>query len=181
MLAGPGVAARSTAAYIMTLGCRVPDGTAIDAFDADAAEQLIDTRTDEEIVLEVAAPTMRRVGGADRAMVEFREAEFRKQGVVYPDVRVVLTDDRPGSVRLRLNDVTLPVRQLGADAGWADVVRYVGAELASRRYWFVRTARCGASHGRRTGVCLSGSRRGRQGELFACPGDRLYARAGPQQ
>lgn len=138
LLAGPGVGARSTAAYLMTLGCRVPDGTATDAFDADAAEQLIDTRTDEEIVLEVATPTMRRVGGADRAMVEFREAEFRKQGVVYPDVRVVLTDDRPGSVQLRLNDVTLPVRHLGADAGWNDVVRYIGAELASRRYWFVR-------------------------------------------
>jgi hypothetical protein len=138
LLAGPSVRARSTAAYLMTLGCRVPAGTAPDAFDADDAEQLINSRTGEEIVLEVAAPTMRRVEGADRAMVEFREAEFRKQGVVYPDVHVVLTDDRPGSVQLRLNDVTLPVRRLSADAGWNDVVRYIGAELASRRYWFVR-------------------------------------------
>lgn len=138
LLAGPDVAARSTAAYLMTLGCRVPDGAAVHAFDADDAEQLIDARTDEEIVLRVAAATMRRVGGADRAMAQFRETEFRKQGVVYPDARVVLTDDAPGSVQLRLNDVTLPVRHLGADAGWADVVRYMGTELASRRHWFVR-------------------------------------------
>jgi hypothetical protein len=51
---------------------------------------------------------------------------------------VVLIDDRPGSVRLRLNDVTLPVHQLGAEAGWTDVVRHLGAELAGRRHWFVR-------------------------------------------
>ena len=138
LLAGPGVDARSTAAYLMTLGCRVPAGAAVDAFDSDAAEQLIETRTDEEIVLEVAAPTMRRVEGAARAMAELRETEFRKQGVVYPDIRAVLTDERPGFVRLRLNDVTLPVRQLGKDAGWTDVVRHIGTELAARRHWFVR-------------------------------------------
>jgi hypothetical protein len=138
LLAGPGVSARSTAAYLMTLGCRVPTDTAVDAFDVDDAEQLIDTRTGEEIVLEVAAPTMRQVAGAARAMAELRETEFRRRGVVYPDVSVVLTDDRPGSVRLRLNDVRLPARQLGEDAGWADVVRHVGAELAERRHWFVR-------------------------------------------
>lgn len=141
LLAGPGVGARSAAAYLMALGCRAPVGAAVDAIDAvdsDAAEQLIETRTDEEIVLEVAAPTMRRVEGAARAMAELRETEFRKQGVIYPDIRVVLTDDRPGSVRLRLNDVTLPVRQLGEDAGWIDVVRHIGTELAARRHWFVR-------------------------------------------
>jgi hypothetical protein len=138
LLAGPGVDARSTAAYLMTLGCRVPVGAAVDAFDSDAAEQLIETRTDDEIVLEVAAPTMRRVEGAARAMAEFRETEFRKQGVVYPDIRVVLTEERPGFVRVRLNDVTLPVRQLGKDAGWPDVVRYIGMELTARRHWFVR-------------------------------------------
>lgn len=138
LLAGPGVGAGSTAAYLMTLGCRVPVGTAVDAFDSDIAERLIGARTDEEIVLEVAAPTMHRVDGGARAMAELRETEFRKQGVIYPDIRVVLTDGRPGSVRLRLNDVTLPMRQLDKDAGWTDVVGHIGTELAARRHWFVR-------------------------------------------
>ncbi|MEP6598667.1 MAG: hypothetical protein ABJB98_04375 [Actinomycetota bacterium] len=141
LLAGPDVGARSTMAYLMTLGCRAPVGTPIKAFDVDAAEKLIDARTGEEIVLEVAAPTMRRVDGdAAQALVALREREYRKWGVVYPGVTVVLTDDLPGSVRLRLNDVTLPVRHLGEDAEWIDVVRYVGVELATRRHWFVRMA-----------------------------------------
>jgi hypothetical protein len=139
LLPGPGVGARSTLAYLMTLGCRAPDGTPVDAFDVDAAEKLIDARSGEEIVLEVAAPTMRRVdGSAAEAMVRLRETEYRKWGVVYPGVTVVLTDDRPGWVRLRLNDVTLPVRHLGDDAEWLDVVHHVGAELANRRHWFIR-------------------------------------------
>ena len=48
------------------------------------------------------------------------------------------TDQRPGTVRLRLNDVTLPARHLGDDATWLDVVDYLGTELAARRHWFVR-------------------------------------------
>jgi hypothetical protein len=139
LLAGSAVSGRSTAAYLMALGCRAPAGTAVDAFDVDAAEQLLDDRTGEEIVLELAASTMRRLDrAAASAMVELRETEFRKRGMVYPDVRVVLTDDRPGSMRLRLNDVTLPVHQLGEESGWTDVVQRVGTELAGRRHWFVR-------------------------------------------
>lgn len=138
LLAGPGIGEGSTAAYLMTLGCRVPAETGLAGFDVNAAEQLIETRTGEEIVLEVAAPTMRRVEGGTRAIAEFRETDFRNRGVVYPDVHVVLTDNRPGSVRLRLNDMTLPERELGEDARWIDVVQYVGAQLAERRHWFVR-------------------------------------------
>jgi hypothetical protein len=139
LLADPSIDPRSTSAYLMMLGCRVPPGTSADSFDVEAAERLIDDQPDDHIVLEVAAPTMRRLHGDEaRAMVELREAEFRERGVVYPDVRVEPTDDRPGSVRLRLNDVTLPVRRLGEHAGWIDVVHYLHAELAARRHWFVR-------------------------------------------
>jgi hypothetical protein len=139
LLAGPGVSPQSTAAYLMMLGCRVPPGTAVDAFDVEDAERLIDDRSGEYIVVEVAAPTMRPRGGAEAgAMVELRKAEFRESGVVYPDVRVVLTDERPGSVRLRLNDVALPMRRLDEDAGWTSVVRHLHEELVGRRHWFVR-------------------------------------------
>jgi hypothetical protein len=139
LLAGSGVGAGSTSAYLMTLGCRVPIGTSADAFDVDDAEQLIDDRSGEHILLEVAAPTMRRVEGAGaRAMVGLRETESRKWGLVYPDVRVVLTDHRPGTVRLRLNDVTLPARRLGEQATWNDVVDHVGTALVGKRHWFVR-------------------------------------------
>lgn len=139
LLAGPSVDPRSTSAYLMMLGCRVPPDTAEQSFDVEAAERLIDDRPGEHILLEVAAPTMRRLQGDEaRAMVELRETEFRESGMVYPDASVVLTDDQPGSVRLRLNDVTLPVRRLGEHAGWADVTRHLHAELAGRRHWFVR-------------------------------------------
>ena len=139
LLAGPGVSAGSTSAYLTTLGCRAPIGTSTEAFDVDVAEQLINDRSGEHILLEVAAPTMRRVEGAEaRAMVKFRETESHKWGVVYPDVRVVLTDHRPGTVRLRLNDVTLPARRLGEYATWNDVVHHVGTVLADKRHWFVR-------------------------------------------
>jgi hypothetical protein len=139
LLADPSTDPRSTSAYLMMLGCRVPPGTAADSFDVEAAEGLIDDRPDDHIALEVAAPTMRRLHGDEaRAMVELRTAEFRERGVVYPDVRVEPTDDLPGSVRLRLNDVTLPVRRLGEHAGWTDVVHSLHAELAARRHWFVR-------------------------------------------
>jgi hypothetical protein len=139
LLADARVDPSSTSAYLMMLGCQAPAHASVGTFDVDAAERLIDERTDEHIVLEVAAPTMRRVDGAEaRAMIELRENEFRESGVDYPDVRLVLTDDRPGSVRLRLNDVTLPVRHLGDDARWTDVVQHLRAELAGRRHWFVR-------------------------------------------
>jgi hypothetical protein len=139
LLAGPGVGPQSTAAYLMLLGCRVPAGTSVDAFDVEDAERLIDDRSGEHIVVEVAVPTMRPRDGAEAgAMVELREAEFRESGAVYPDVRVVLTDERPGSVRLRLNDVALPMRRLDEDAGWTDVVRHLHEELVGRRHWFVR-------------------------------------------
>ena len=139
LLAGPRVGPHSTSAYLMLCGCRVPDGTARDAFDVEDAERLIDDRSDEHIVVEVAAPTMRPRDGAEaRVMVELREAEFREAGVVFPDVRVVLTDERPGSVRLRLNDVALPMRRLGEGASWTDVVRHLGTELWARRHWSVR-------------------------------------------
>jgi hypothetical protein len=139
LLAGPRVGPQSTSAYLMLFGCRVPDGTARDAFDVEDAERLIDDRSDEHIVVEVAPPTMRPHDGAEaRAMVELREAEYRESGVVYPDVRVILTDERPGSVRLRLNDVALPMRRLHEDAGWTDVVDHLRAELVGRRHWFVR-------------------------------------------
>ncbi|HEY5854184.1 MAG TPA: hypothetical protein VIW24_09080 [Aldersonia sp.] len=139
LLAGPAVGVGSTSAYVMTLGCRGPSGTTADAFDVDVAERQIDDRSGEHILLEVATSTMRRVEGAGtRAMVGLREAESRKWGVTYPDVSVVLTDHRPGTVRLRLNDVTLPARRLGEHAMWNDVVKYVGAVLADKRHWFVR-------------------------------------------
>jgi len=76
---------------------------------------------------------------ATRAFAEFRNTEFRRHGVVYPDARVALTDDCQGTIGLRLNDVTLPARRLGPEAGWAEVVHHLGAELAARRHWFVRT------------------------------------------
>lgn len=139
LLAGSRVGATSTAAYLMSLGCRPGDASG-SYFDVDTAERLLDDRGDEAVVLEVAASTLRRVQAGDaRAMVAFREAEFHTSGMVYPDVRVVPTDGPPGSVRLRLNDVTLPERRLDPDAGWTAVVGHVREELSCRRHWFVRT------------------------------------------
>ncbi|MEV0284776.1 hypothetical protein AB0H36_11740 [Kribbella sp. NPDC050820] len=139
-LAGSRSSNRSTAAYISALGCRasltIADSV---SFDVDTAERFIDARTNEEIVVEVAASTMRKVAEDDvRALVDLRETDYRKRGVVSPDVRVVLTDQPAGSVRFRLNDVTLPEHNLGEDARWVDVVGDLGKTLAERRHWFVR-------------------------------------------
>jgi hypothetical protein len=140
LLAGPAIAPRSTAAYLLALGCRVPAKAAADTFDVDTAERLINDRRDEKIVIGVPACTMRHANQAGtRAFAEFRDTEFRKYGVIYPDARVVLTDDDHGAISLRLNDVTLPTRRLGADAGWVEVVDYVRTESTARRHWFVRT------------------------------------------
>jgi hypothetical protein len=139
LLAGADVAERSDQAYLTTIGCCAPAGTTADSLDVDTAEGLINRRTDEAIRIEVAAATIRRVDPRGvRAMIALRENEFRKRGLVYPDVRVDLTDRPPGSIRLRFNDVTLPASQLGEDAGWSDVIQYLGRELAVRRHWFVR-------------------------------------------
>jgi hypothetical protein len=130
----------STSDYLTALGCRVPPGTSADGFDVDVAEKLIDDRFGEQILIEVSERTMRRVEGDEaRAMVALRETEARKWGVAYPDVRVVPTDRPAGTIRLRLNDVTLPARRLGEDATWADVVHHLRTVLESRRHWFVRT------------------------------------------
>jgi hypothetical protein len=139
LLAGSAVGEHSTAAYLAGIGCRAPDGRAAGSFDVERAERLIDERADERIVLEVPAATMRRLGPDDvRAVERLREQEFRGWGIVYPDVRVVLTGEPPGTVRMRINDVTLPASDLGPDAGWRDVVAFLGRELADRRHWFVR-------------------------------------------
>ena len=83
LLGGPGINPRSTYAYLLALGCRVPVGASADAFDVDAAERLIDGRSDEHILLEVAASTMRRVEGTEAgAVADLRETESRKRGVV---------------------------------------------------------------------------------------------------
>jgi hypothetical protein len=139
LLVGPAAGDRSSLAYLADLGCRMPGDARGEAVGLEAAERLIDARSGEEIVLEVAAPTLRRVeSGGHRVLVDFREIEYRKRGVAYPDVRVVPTDGAPGSVRIRLNDVTLPVRQLGESADWPAVVRHLGDELSHHRHWFVR-------------------------------------------
>lgn len=146
LLGGCGIAPRSTAAYLMLVGCRITPDTPVDRLYVEDAEQRISDRSDEHIVLWVAVETMRPGAGADAASVyadaaavaELRDAEFERSGVIYPDIRVELTDAPPGVVRLQLNDVRLPERNLGNDAGWADVVAHVRRELASRRHWFVR-------------------------------------------
>jgi hypothetical protein len=137
LLAGPAVARSSTAAYLLAVGCR-PQDAPVDSFDVERAERLLNERHDE-IVLEVAARTLRWAGDVDAgAAARLREDEFQGWGIGYPDFRVVPTDEPAGTVRLRFNDVTLPAHRLAEDAAWSDVVRHLGRKLAPRRHWFVR-------------------------------------------
>jgi hypothetical protein len=132
----PGVAA-----YLLAVGCAPPRGATPGPPDVEAAERLIEQVAPSEIVVEVAAETMRRVDDAGRrAVAQLREDEFRKRGIRYPDVRVHVTDGPPGTVVIRLNHVTLPLVALPADAEWGHVVGRLGQELAARRHWFVRLA-----------------------------------------
>jgi hypothetical protein len=132
--AKPGVAA-----YLLGVGCAVPKELTDTGPDIVAAERVFDEVAPRKIVLEVAAETMRRVDDAGRmALAAARETEFLKRGVRYPDVRVEVVDGRPGTLGMRLNDVTLPLMTLPDDAGWADVVRRLMADLEARRHWFIR-------------------------------------------
>lgn len=130
----PGVAS-----YLVAVGCAPPSSESDTGPDVETAEELIAARNNDEIVIELPAHTLRRVGdGGARAVAHLRETEFRKRGIRYPDVRIEVVDHEPGIVRLRLNDVTLPTCELGADADWGIVVQHLGRELQVRRHWFIR-------------------------------------------
>jgi len=140
LLLGDRLDGRPTASYLLAVGCAPPSADADgDPDDIERAERLLDDRSREDIILEVPASTLRRVADDDqRAVADLRETEFRKRGVVYPDMRLRVTDEEPGRVRLRFNDVALPAADLGVEAGWPEVVRHLGTELAARRHWFLR-------------------------------------------
>lgn len=136
--AGRGVAA------VLSVGCALPRPPLghvgpPQVADLQAAERVIDERAAQDVVLQVPPDAMRRVDDAGlRAVADFRETEFRKRGIRYPDVRVELGEEGSGTMTVRLNDVTLPPIALPDDAGWAYVAGRLGREMALRRHWFVR-------------------------------------------
>ncbi|HEX6150362.1 hypothetical protein [Nocardioides sp.] len=130
--------------YVVGLGCRPGTERAGRGSAVEAAEVALDER-DDAIVVELSAATLRRVGrGAQHDVAKLREDELHHQGVMYPDVHARATDDPPGTVRLRLNDVTLPPYSLDPDAAWKDVVDLMAAEVAVRRHWFLRQGQVSA-------------------------------------
>ncbi|MGC4110418.1 MAG: hypothetical protein QM747_08360 [Nocardioides sp.] len=126
-------------AYLLGVGCALPQSQGRVGDSVEAAEGLISMTAPRQIVLTVSAETLRRVDEHSvDAVARLRESEFREYGVVYPDVQVELADTAPGAVSLRLNHVDLPLEPLQADADWSAVVQRLGAELTTRRHWFVR-------------------------------------------
>lgn len=106
---------------------------------AELAELLIDELAPREIVVEAAAETLRSVEGPrPDDLVRAREALFACTGVEFPDVRLVPIDERPGSMRITLNDVTVEVLVDGA--GWSGIVAALASELREVAPWFVRIA-----------------------------------------
>lgn len=140
LLLGP-LSEDTIGAYVTELGLQCDEILRDLARDVDMAETFVDLDDERPIVVEVSAQTLRRVddSGAS-AVAELRRTEFRMHGTHLPDVRLEHTDEPAGFVRLKLNDVSLPARNLGEDAGWNDVVEYLRAETSRRRHWFLRVA-----------------------------------------
>ena len=105
---------------------------------AELGERLIQELGPGRVVVEVAADTLRSV--SDRRpddLVHARERLFAETGLQFPDVALVPVDAPPGTLRIRLNDVTLD-RGLDASAGWADAVSALRTALQEHASWFVQ-------------------------------------------
>lgn len=102
---------------------------------AEQGELLLQRLAPDELEFEVGGRVLRRVDSAD-ALVEQRKALFARSGVQFPDVRLVPADG--DAVRLRLNHVWLPARQLDGDAGWSDAVETLRQAVDEHTHWFVR-------------------------------------------
>jgi hypothetical protein len=136
------------AAYLLANGVSVARAQAaqdsaasgIPAGTCELGELLIDQRVPREVLVQASSATLRQVSGPrPDDLVRAREHLFVETGLQFPDVRLSVTDDAPGTVRFRLNDVTL-TRKLGAAAGWSEVVDALAAELTAYRSWFVRVS-----------------------------------------
>lgn len=139
VVAGVGPCSRSSAGYVCSVGRRVPTDLPDSSLEVGRAEHAIGDRDVEEIVVEAPLAIVRNARAADLdAVPNLRRREYRKRGMRYPNVRLVIQEDRPGLVRLRLNDVRLPGRRFDHDAGWGAVVRYLSEEITRRRHWYVR-------------------------------------------
>jgi hypothetical protein len=131
----------SLTSYVVDLGLPRPELVADGRFDVERAELLINQSPTYDLHLAVSEATLRRVpeGGA-AAMRTLRERELLTYGVRFPHVHLTPTEEPPGTVSLRINAITLPPRALGADAGWPDVVDYLGAQLTHCRHWFLKVS-----------------------------------------
>ncbi len=106
--------------------------------DEEIGESLL-ARTSPRIVLQVAEDTLRNTtANRPRDLAGLRTDVYRTRGVQLPDVRLVPTHEPAGTVRITLNDITMPIARLGADAGWTDVVRLLGRGLSECLHWFVQ-------------------------------------------
>jgi hypothetical protein len=107
---------------------------------AELAERLIEDLGPGQVVVEPAVDTLRSVAEPrPDDLVHARERLFAETGLQFPDVRLVPGDAPPGTLRIRLNDVTLD-RSLDPSAGWAEVVAALRTALLENASWFVRRA-----------------------------------------
>jgi hypothetical protein len=108
---------------------------------AELGEVLADSMAEREVVVHVAEATLRHTtGNRPDDLVRAREEMYASSGLQFPDVRLVPTSDAPGTVQVRLNDVTLSAQHLAQTAHWADVVALVMQELYEHGHWFIRMA-----------------------------------------
>jgi hypothetical protein len=134
----------SVQAYLADLG-RDPSRPQIDdrpgAAVHELAEEAIDRTEPDEIVVEAPAAVLRRRASEDdlELVSRLRRQNLFDTGLVFPDVRLRPTPaSAERGVRVRLNDLEVPVYGLHPTAGWQDVVDALTRTLRPQRHWFLR-------------------------------------------
>ena len=144
MLSAESSRTASVQAYLADLGLApgradFADGRhGADAAIHQIAEDVIDNLQPDEITIEGPPRVLRRATAKDFDLVSrLRHQNLFEYGLAFPDLRLRPTtaDD---IVRLRLNDLRVPLHGLGPDSAWSDVVEALVGSLRLRTHWFLR-------------------------------------------
>ena len=143
LLRGNGDRTRGVSDYLADLGFAPARGTTPASrrppFSkvVQEAEALMAHEPPRPMTVEVAQATLRHTTGSDRdLLVGLRQRIFSRSGVELPDLVITPTDAAAGTVRVRVNDITLPATRL-PNARWADVVAHLESVVEPRLHWLL--------------------------------------------